>query len=502
MRQTFLLFGFVVSVSAASQSVGINATGAAAHPSAILDVQSNNRGLLIPRLTTAQRQAISSPAAGLMVYDTDLGQVFYYTGSWQAMSAGTGWSLEGNAVTNSNQFLGTTNGSALRFHTNNLLRLTIDLNGNMAVATDQQSLRFAPSTGASNVPMMMMFGSGNLNRDRMVIAHSNSNPRLGLEYRDTNDVFFMRSASTRRFAFELGTGHMGIGVENPQFALDINGQQRFTQTGSSAYPNNGIWFANQENTFNRAFLGMAKRDSTLGIYSPHLEDWVVEFELMREPRIGIGTRKLANVGILPTIVPRAELHVVHTNFGGSNDGVRIQNEGSNGYYWNLYTSNINGDFELYAEGAKRAVINKTSGAYSVVSDARLKRNIQTMEQGTLSKIMKLRPASYQFAPTISDEDGRVYSSNRNFLGFLAQEVEPLFPELVFRGTDNPAQDFLTMDYAGFGVIAIKAIQEQQEQIERLNASSLKQEEEIRYLKKMIEQLLVKLGNPIGEERKN
>jgi hypothetical protein len=59
-----------------------------------------------------------------------------------------------------------------------------------------------------------------------------------------------------------------------------------------------------------------------------------------------------------------------------------------------------------------------------------------------------------------------------------------------------------MDYAGFGVIAIKAIQEQQEQIERLNASSLKQEEEIRYLKKMIEQLLVKLGNPIGEERKN
>jgi len=492
MKHSILFIALWVSIEAISQSVGINNTGSLPHPSAMLDVQSTNRGLLIPRLTTAQRQAISSPAAGLMVFDTDLSQVFYYTNSWQAMSAGNGWALSGNAGISGSQFIGTTDGTPIRFRTNNLDRFTIDLNGNMTVASDQQSLRFASSTGASNVPMMMMFGGGNANRDRMVIAHSNSFPRWGLEYRDTNDVFFMRSNTSRRFAFELSTGHMGIGVEDPAFALDLNGQQRFTQTGTNTYPNNGIWFANQDNDFNRAFLGMAKPDSTIGIYSPHLNDWTVEFEMMREPRIGIGVRKLASSQSGPTV--RAELHIAHTNFGSSSDGVRIQNEGDNEHYWNLYTSNTTGDFEFYHRGVKKATINQTSGTYTSLSDERLKKSIRTMEQGTLSKIMQLRPTTYQFAPMISDEDGRINSSDRYFMGFLAQEVEPLFPELVYRGSDNPAQDFLTMDYSGFGVLAIKAIQEQQQQIQR-------QQQEINELKAMLQQILQTEKKPLSDGKK-
>ena len=41
------------------------------HPSAALDVSSTNKGLLLPRLTQAQREAIGSPAPGLVVYQTD-----------------------------------------------------------------------------------------------------------------------------------------------------------------------------------------------------------------------------------------------------------------------------------------------------------------------------------------------------------------------------------------------------------------------------------------------
>lgn len=49
--------------------------------SAILQINSNDKGFLLPRMTTAQRTAIATPANGLMVYDTDLNTPFTYEGS-------------------------------------------------------------------------------------------------------------------------------------------------------------------------------------------------------------------------------------------------------------------------------------------------------------------------------------------------------------------------------------------------------------------------------------
>jgi hypothetical protein len=49
--------------------------------SAIVDITSTTQGFLPPRMTTAQRLAIASPAAGLMVYDTTLNQMAYYNGT-------------------------------------------------------------------------------------------------------------------------------------------------------------------------------------------------------------------------------------------------------------------------------------------------------------------------------------------------------------------------------------------------------------------------------------
>lgn len=58
-------------------------------PSSILDVYSSTQGMLFPRLTTAQKTAIATPANGLMVYDTDLNSICYYkTGDgWNALTS-------------------------------------------------------------------------------------------------------------------------------------------------------------------------------------------------------------------------------------------------------------------------------------------------------------------------------------------------------------------------------------------------------------------------------
>jgi len=66
--------------------VGVNA--GAPNASATLDVSSTTKGMLIPRMTTAQRQAITSPAQSLLVFDTtDSRFYFYNAGNWYAVNA-------------------------------------------------------------------------------------------------------------------------------------------------------------------------------------------------------------------------------------------------------------------------------------------------------------------------------------------------------------------------------------------------------------------------------
>lgn len=78
--------------SLAQQAVSIGSTNA--DPAAILDVQSTQKGLLIPRLTSAQRNAMPNKAAGLLVYDTDKLTLMMYNGaSWTALIFGDPASL-------------------------------------------------------------------------------------------------------------------------------------------------------------------------------------------------------------------------------------------------------------------------------------------------------------------------------------------------------------------------------------------------------------------------
>lgn len=61
------------------------------HASSMLDVTSTTKGMLAPRMTTAQKAAIATPETGLLVYDTDLGKFCYYNGSvWIILEANIG----------------------------------------------------------------------------------------------------------------------------------------------------------------------------------------------------------------------------------------------------------------------------------------------------------------------------------------------------------------------------------------------------------------------------
>ena len=101
-----LLIAFFVAANAHAQnifpstgSVGIGTT--TPNASSLLEIKSTTRGMLIPRMTVLQRNAIVSPATGLLIYQTNSAPGFYYyTGTaWKAITPKAGWFLTGNAGT-------------------------------------------------------------------------------------------------------------------------------------------------------------------------------------------------------------------------------------------------------------------------------------------------------------------------------------------------------------------------------------------------------------------
>jgi hypothetical protein len=83
-----LIAGLTISVA----QVGINTDGSSPDPSAMVDVKSSEKGFLPPRLSNAQLSAISSPAEGLMVYDTDEKFLIYFEGTnWRKMDGTLFW---------------------------------------------------------------------------------------------------------------------------------------------------------------------------------------------------------------------------------------------------------------------------------------------------------------------------------------------------------------------------------------------------------------------------
>lgn len=88
MKKLFILLAIFTTLASMAQSLGINADGSAANASAMLDVSSTNKGFLPPRMTSAQRLNIASPASGLMVYqnDANTGNYIYNGSSWVLLS--------------------------------------------------------------------------------------------------------------------------------------------------------------------------------------------------------------------------------------------------------------------------------------------------------------------------------------------------------------------------------------------------------------------------------
>ena len=108
---TFLTMFLFIGISAFAQ-VSVNSDGSAPNSSAMLDVKSTTKGFLAPRMTLAERNAIATPATGLVIYQTDGVPGLYYNSGTPAVPL---WLLIGS---NAGQWLN--NGTSIYYNAGNV----------------------------------------------------------------------------------------------------------------------------------------------------------------------------------------------------------------------------------------------------------------------------------------------------------------------------------------------------------------------------------------------
>ncbi len=402
---------------------------------------------------------------------------------------GTVWTPSADIEGGSSQW--TTAGSDVHFNTGNVgigdatpaATLTVG-NGDKfqvqgatgtTIYTDPNaSIRF-PATSAANNPMVYQFGAGTQNANRMVLAHSPNFSDWGLEYRDTIDVYNFLASGVPILSVNLGNQRVGIGKETPNGKLHVSGNSSTNfptllveETDVNDYARIQLQNASGSSNWQIAALNSVTSGSArLNLFHSSAGNIL---SLTDGKRAGFGT-----------LNPSHDIHLVHSNGAGSNNtsqGLKIQNEGTNNHSWTLYTVNNGGELWIYS-GVSNVGRFAVTGAYTVISDERLKTAIQPMSS-TLNKVLELEPMTYRY--THQDANAK------NSLGFLAQSAAPLFPELVNLSSGDGNEANYTMDYAGFSVVAIKAIQEQQERISDLEAQVQAQQSENEALLLRLEKL--------------
>jgi hypothetical protein len=218
--------------------------------SAMLDVSSTSKGVLIPRMTETERNLISSPAPGLMIFQTDQFSGFYFYNGTIWKRIGPADFADGGEANGVDRTLGNTDNYGLSFITNNSSRIKINsdggirIDGKIGVFTDPEvqginnSIKLFDATTFSN-PYLSISGhnsayislisrrTGTTNGKTWSIG-SGSGSVLDLDrfYINNNDdaqVFTIRNG-----------GNTGIGELDPLTRLQVDGNITFSPAGSTS----------------------------------------------------------------------------------------------------------------------------------------------------------------------------------------------------------------------------------------------------------------------------
>ena len=465
------------------QNVSINADGSLPDNSAMLDVSDTTRGVLIPRLSQIQRDAILNPSTGLLIYQINSDSGFYFN---LGTAAAPNWTRLRTAVDPGDWIIKDTN---LFYNAGNVgigtdsppvplevrgkqkgtLRLSTTANGNyFDVGLDEnQNLLFDPTGNQSFLMQQggrMTIGSDSVSPFPLFITNPTGGSSFYRNYTTTGQAglwFTNDSASWALFSEQQGgtlleqgavglfstsyglawtvldNGNMGIGKISPGFTLDVEGEARFNNVGANGDPISTIPIRIVAAASNLA-MRLDMNDGSAG------------WELFS----GTDGLNFCESGV--------SCNRLYIRAGGN---VGINRNPS-------YRLDVGGD--INATGSVR------SSGIALISDERFKINKKALGP-VLNNVINLSTI-YHHWDTLNYKD-RDFSEDRA-IGLIAQEIQRYFSELV----DEDKEGFLSVDYAKFSVVLLAAIKEQQQLIDAQNQNNEKQQYEIDSLREEMNQL--------------
>ncbi len=447
MKQIFniaqiFLTSFLASTVTFSQSIGIGI--ATPDATAITEIKSSSKGLLMPRMTTAQRLAISTPAIGLIVFDLTTHSFWYRdnTGWIETTPSSNTWNLKGNAGTNpAINYIGTADNLPLHF------RLSNHWAGELNYLTLNYSLGYDAAgkitSGIENVAV----------GDRALYPNitGSSNVAIGVAALSSNSSGSFNTAVGEVALLNCVSGGYNTSVGSSSLSsLNYNASYNtaigyYAGTGTAA----AISYATAIGAFSQVNCSHCM---VLGGVTPY------------QTYVGINNISPTHSLDIKQFQNGISLRHLNDNYYGPEWGI---NHGANGNLLLVYNNAVVGSFD------------KSTGVYSSLSDKKVKTNINLLPD-VMNKIMRLQPVCYNFNGDDNDAE--------KSMGFIAQQIKEIFPELAHNinteKEDVPYDHVLTLDYNVINVIAIKALQEQENILD-------KQEMEINQLKKELQSLLSK-----------
>jgi len=322
MKKIFFILLLSVPVIMLAQSVAINTDGTMPDNSALLDIKSNSKGLLAPRMTTLERTSIAGPAIGLTVFDLTTFSYWMYrgdlNGGWAELQHNyqNYWTANGNNIYNNN-------------------------NGNVGIGTTIPGEKLA--INAPNAAIQFM----NSGTARGFLQVNGTNMRLGTYANNsTGKIVFSTKALDRMWLDE--NGNVGIGTADPVSALTINGSNPYIEL--------------QNNDVNNGFVQAIGNHLKIGTNSTNTTGHLVlqtkltdRLTIDENGQVGIGTTSPSSELTINGSDPILQLRNANVDKGFVqlvNDDIRI---GTN-------LSNETGKFIVRTNGDDRFSINHLGNA--------------------------------------------------------------------------------------------------------------------------------------------
>ncbi|ANF49113.1 hypothetical protein A0O34_00435 [Chryseobacterium glaciei] len=253
MRQkTFSAVILFIGLTINAQAVGIGTASPAT--SSILELSATNKGFLAPRMTTANRTAIASPATGLQVYDTTTNTFWYYNGTvWVNSSAAASGDNLGNHLATQPLAL---NDNELRFRAANdggqKLAYSATVDGPILTGYDGGALATSRDGSIKNILTWNNAGSVQVNGASTNTAAFDAGSGNGIDFSKSNLAYTTANPGT---TFTL-TGIKNGGTYTLSVRGTTSGTANFNASGFTVkYANNRATTAGTETLYTIIAMG-------------------------------------------------------------------------------------------------------------------------------------------------------------------------------------------------------------------------------------------------------